>query len=371
MPAAAARSGAARAAPDGRPVRGRARRGRRDGRAASGARARARRPARISARVSSPPRMRAASVSPARSSRCRGPSTRASPPGRARMTERRSARLRSAKRRIAPRRRASSSAIVARSSARTGAANSAAAVGVGARRSAAWSISVQSVSWPTAAMTGMTLRATARTATSSLKLHRSSSEPPPRATISTSGRGARPPAAQRIEAVDRRGDFGRRRLALHPHRPHDDVDRESVGEPVQNVADDRAGRRRHHADHPRQERNLALARGVEQPLRGELLSPRLEERHQRADAGELQLLDDDLVARLAGKGGELSGRDDFDALLGLDLHADEGGAPDRRRRGGRPRPSGRSRRDPKHAARDSRKPRRAPGHSRTGPRSRA
>ncbi len=97
---------------------------------------------------------------------------------------------------------------------------------------------------------------------------------------------------------------------------------------MQNVADDRAGRRRHHADDPRQERDLALARGVEQPLRGELLAARLEERHQRADAGKLELLDDDLVARLARKGGELSGRDDFDALLGLYLHADEGGAPD-------------------------------------------
>ena len=75
------------------------------------------------------------------------------------------------------------------SSARTGTANSAAAVGVGARTSAARSISVQSVSWPTAAISGIALRAAARTAISSLKLHRSSSEPPPRATISTSGRG--------------------------------------------------------------------------------------------------------------------------------------------------------------------------------------
>ena len=99
---------------------------------------------------------------------------------------------------MAPRRRASRSATVATSSARTGVANSAAAVGVGARRSATWSISVQSVSWPTAAISGIALRAAARTTISSLKPHRSSSDPPPRATISTSGLGAKPPMASAL-----------------------------------------------------------------------------------------------------------------------------------------------------------------------------
>ena len=46
---------------------------------------------------------RTASVSPARSSRCRKPSTSASPLGRARTSARRSARLRSARRQMAPR----------------------------------------------------------------------------------------------------------------------------------------------------------------------------------------------------------------------------------------------------------------------------
>src|SRR5206468_3240200 len=78
------------------------------------------------------------------------------------------------------------------SSARTGTAISAAAVGVGARRSAAKSISVTSVSWPTAAISGIALSAAARTTTSSLNDQRSSSEPPPRATINRSGRGITP-----------------------------------------------------------------------------------------------------------------------------------------------------------------------------------
>ena len=69
------------------------------------------------------------------------------------------------------------------SSARTGTAISAAAVGVGARTSAAKSIKVTSVSWPTAEISGIMLAAAARTTISSLNDHRSSSEPPPRATM--------------------------------------------------------------------------------------------------------------------------------------------------------------------------------------------
>ena len=96
---------------------------------------------------------------------------------------------------------------------------------------------------------------------------------------------------------------------------------------MQNVANDGAGRRGHHAHHSRQERDFALARGVEQPFLGELPAPRLEQRHQRADAGELERLDHDLVGRLAGKGGQSAGRDDFEPLLGLEPHALKRGAP--------------------------------------------
>ena len=99
---------------------------------------------------------------------------------------------------------------------------------------------------------------------------------------------------------------------------------------MQNVADDRAGRRGDDADDLGQERNLALAGLVEQALFGQLLAPRLEQRHQRADPGELELLDHDLVARLAGEGRQPPGRDDFEPLLGLEFHAGEGGAPDDR-----------------------------------------
>ena len=81
-------------------------------------------------------------------------------------------------------------------SSRTGTAISAAAVGVGARRSAAWSIRVVSVSCPTAEISGITLAAAARATLSSLNPQRSSIEPPPRATISRSGRGKAPPGVK-------------------------------------------------------------------------------------------------------------------------------------------------------------------------------
>ena len=181
------------------------------------------------------------------------------------------------------------------SSARTGTAISAAAVGVGARRSATKSISVMSVSWPTAEISGMRLAAAARTTISSLKAHRSSIEPPPRATMMRSGRGIAPDPRQRVEAADRGGDLVRRAVALHAHRPDQHAARKAVGEAMQDVADDGAGRRGDDADHRGQERQQLLARLVEQALGGELLLALLEQRHQRAEPGRLQRLDDDLV----------------------------------------------------------------------------
>ena len=73
--------------------------------------------------------------------------------------------------------------------------------------------------------------------------------------------------------------------------------------------------------------DLTLARDVEQPLLGEFPAPRLEQRHQRADAGELERIDHDLVGRLARERGQSAGRDDFEPLLGLEPHALERGAP--------------------------------------------
>ena len=64
-------------------------------------------------------------------------------------------------------------------SSKTGTASSAAADGVGARTSAAKSVRAQSISCPTALITGISEAATARTTASSEKGNRSSKEPPP------------------------------------------------------------------------------------------------------------------------------------------------------------------------------------------------
>ena len=84
-------------------------------------------------------------------------------------------------------------------SALTGTAYSAAAVGVGARKSEAKSISVVSVSCPTADINGISLSAAARTTDSSLNPHKSSIEPPPLATIINSGLGIAPPGVSRLK----------------------------------------------------------------------------------------------------------------------------------------------------------------------------
>ena len=80
----------------------------------------------------------------------------------------------------------------------------------------------------------------------------------------------------------------------------------------------------------RQERQQLLARLVEQAFGGELLLALLQQLHQRADAGRLQRVDDDLVFGGAGEGGELAGGDDVEPLLRLDPHAAVDALPDHR-----------------------------------------
>ena len=99
------------------------------------------------------------------------------------------------------------------------------------------------------------------------------------AAIRPSGSALKPAMAAATSAADR--------LALHPHRPDQHMARKAVGEAVQDVADDGAGRRGDDADHARQKRERALARLVEQALGGEPAAALLEQRHERADAGGL------------------------------------------------------------------------------------
>ena len=146
------------------------------------------------------------------------------------------------------------------SSARTGTAISAAPVGVGARRSAAWSISVQSVSWPTAEITGMR----ARRDGAHRHLLVEGPEILDRAAAARDdqkvGARHRPPGGDGVEAAHRRRDFLGRAVPLHAHRPDQHVARKAVAQPMQDVADHRAGRRGDDADDARQIRDRLLAR---------------------------------------------------------------------------------------------------------------
>ncbi len=80
----------------------------------------------------------------------------------------------------------------------------------------------------------------------------------------------------------------------------------------------------------RQERHLALARLVEQALGREAPAALLEQRHEGADAGGFDRLDDDLIGRFARKGRDLAGRDDLKPFLGLYAQARKGALPDHR-----------------------------------------
>src|SRR5262249_39641635 len=161
----------------------------------------------------------------------------------------------------------------------------------GARTSAAKSMSVTSVSCPTAEISGITLAATARTTISSLNDHRSSSEPPPRATMRRSGRRIGPSSAS---ALKPRMAAGTSSAGPAPGPP-DHVRGEAVAERVQDVADHGAGRRGDDADQLRQEREQLLARAVEQAFGGEPFLAFLDQRHERAEPRRLERLDHDLV----------------------------------------------------------------------------
>ena len=133
---------------------------------------------------------------------------------------------------------------------------------------------------------------------------------------------------QRVEAADGGGDLVGRGFALHPHRPDQHMTGKAIGQAVENVADDGAGRRGDDADDGGQIRQRALARLIEQALLGEGLTALFEQRHQGAEAGELNLLDDDLVGGFARERRQLAGRDNLDALLRARLHARENALPD-------------------------------------------
>ena len=96
---------------------------------------------------------------------------------------------------------------------------------------------------------------------------------------------------------------------------------------MQDVADHRPRRRGDNADHAGQIGDRPLTLLVEQPLGREPALAFLEQRHKGAGASGLQVLDDDLVARAAGVGGELAGADHLQPVFGPKAEARRDAAP--------------------------------------------
>jgi hypothetical protein len=140
----------------------------------------------------------------------------------------------------------------------------------------------------------------------------------------------RPRPIEPVEADDRRGNLDCAGLPLHPHRPHQHVAGEAVGEAMENVADHRTGGRGDDTDDAREIGERLLARLIEQAFGGEHLLALLEQRHECADAGGLELVDDDLIGGLAGIGGDAAAHHDFEPLLRLEFEPLEGALPDHR-----------------------------------------
>ena len=138
------------------------------------------------------------------------------------------------------------------------------------------------------------------------------------------------PRFDRRKAANRVRDPGRRALPLHRHRPQDNVGGAALREAVEDVADYRARRRCHHADHARQERQPALARSLEQAFRGKRPAALLEQGEERALPRKLHPFDDDLIFGPAGIDGELARRDHLGAVLGPEGKRSRAAPPDHR-----------------------------------------
>ena len=99
---------------------------------------------------------------------------------------------------------------------------------------------------------------------------------------------------------------------------------------MQDVADDRAGRRGDHADHIRQERQELLAGRIEQALGRKLSLALLQQSHERAEARGLERVDHDLILGGAAEGREPAGHNHLEPFLRRHPHAGELALPDHR-----------------------------------------
>ena len=172
----------------------------------------------------------------------------------------------------------------------SGTASSPASLGVRARRSAARSARVTSISWPTAETTGRREPAMARATISSLNAQRSSADPPPRATMIRSAPGH--PVGQR----DGGGDLGAGSRTLHAGGRDQDLGRRPApAGHLEQVADGGPGRARDDEDSPGETGERPLSLRVEEALRAEPGVELAEGELLGADPFRLEMAHDRLV----------------------------------------------------------------------------
>ena len=129
------------------------------------------------------------------------------------------------------------------------------------------------------------------------------------------GPGQRTAAVHGRKAAHRARHLLGRALPLHQHRPDQHLRRASIRQPVQDVADDRAGGGCNDADRARQEGQRLLALGREQSFARQRRLELFQQRHQRAFARQLHPVDHDLIFGSPGIGGELARGDHLHPVL--------------------------------------------------------
>ena len=102
---------------------------------------------------------------------------------------------------------------------------------------------------------------------------------------------------KRVKAVYRGGYLRCGTITLNRDRPHQDVTRKPVVEPMKNIADHSPGRRRYDTNHVRQEWQFLLSVGIEQSFCRQLLAPVFQQLQQRAFARQFNRFNDDLITR--------------------------------------------------------------------------
>ena len=133
---------------------------------------------------------------------------------------------------------------------------------------------------------------------------------------------------QAVHAGDGGGDALGGAFALDGDGPEQDRAGEAPGDGRHDVVQHGAAGRGDDADGVRQHGQGAFGGGVEQAFGGEALAQHFDAGEECAGAGVVQAVDHQLVFGAVSVGRDLAGGDDFNAVLGLQAEAREGGFPD-------------------------------------------